>query len=113
MTDRRRSSEGREKEYRGRSLRSLLSIRSLARSRKNLWGHNVGAAAKLIYHSSAVLRSRASELSGVLASWKEVDMRYGISDMPATENLEEEEEEEERKKKRNKEAMAGSIRRQQ
>ena len=41
-------------------------------------------------------------------------MRYGISDMPATENLEEEEEEqEERKKKRNKEAMAGSIRRQQ
>ena len=44
-----------------------------------------------------------------------MDMRYGISDMPATENLEEEEEEEEeeRKKKRNKEAMAGSIRRQQ
>ena len=28
-------------------------VRSFVRPPKNLWGHNVGAAAKLIYHSAA------------------------------------------------------------
>ena len=52
------------------------SVRPFGRSAKNLWGHNVGAAAKLIYHSSAaaaVLRNGASERVKwrVLASCKE------------------------------------------
>ena len=85
----------------------------------NLWGHNVGAAAKLIYHSvyrrgrkkrtvQCVLRSSsASELSGVFASWLEVDMRYGISDMPATENHEEEKERKEDTRKESGSSLQG------